>query len=127
MLAAPDFTKQVIVATDASDDGKGWVIYQLKDPKGEDVQANRAILKYGSKAWGASMQGKPPYYTEADALITGATEAKYYAQATPFPLLCLTDQAPLQWIKTCSKGRVTAWRIENLWDLEYVVQYRPGA
>ena len=27
ILAAPDFTKQIIVATDASDDGKGYVIY----------------------------------------------------------------------------------------------------
>ena len=51
MLAAPDFTKQVIVACDASDDGKGYVIYQLKGLKGEDVQANRNIIKYGSKAW----------------------------------------------------------------------------
>ena len=50
-------------------------------------------------------EGKvPSYYTEADTMITAALEAKYYAQATPFPLLILTDQAPFQWIKTCSKG-----------------------
>ena len=60
-------------------------------------------------------------------MITAALDAKYYAQATPFPLLILTDQAPLQWIKTCSKGRVTAWRIEQLWGIEYMVVYRPGS
>ena len=129
VLAAPDFKRQFIMASDASEDGKGWVIYQLKDPNGKDNQANRDIIKYGSKAWERSMrEGKvPPYYTEADAMITGALDAKYYAQATPFPLLILTDQAPLQWIKTCSKGRVTAWRIEQLWDIEYEVRYRPGS
>ena len=67
------------------------------------------------------------YYTEADAMITAAPDAKYYAQATPFLFLILTDQAPLQWIKTCSKGRVTAWRIEQLWDIGYTVFYRPGS
>ena len=55
------------------------------------------ILKYGSKAWSKSMLGKPPYYLEADAFITGACAAKCYANATPHPLLCLTDQAPLQY------------------------------
>ena len=44
VLAAPDFERQFIVASDASEDGKGWVIYQLKDPNGKDNQANRDII-----------------------------------------------------------------------------------
>ena len=128
ILSAPDFTKQVVVESDASDFGKGWVIYQLRDPLGdEDDPDNRAVLKYGSKAWSNSMQGKPPYYAEADALITAAADAKYYATATPFPLKVKSDQAPLRYIKTCAKGPVTAWRIENLSDCDYEVEYYPGA
>ena len=73
-------------------------------------------------------KGKVPlYYTEAHTIITAVLDAKYYAQATPFPLLILNNQAPLQWIKTCSKGRVTAWRIEQLWDIRYTVVYHPGS
>ena len=70
------------------------------------------------------MLGKLPYYLEANTFITGTCAAKYYANATPYPLKCLTDQAPLQHIKTCSKGHVTAWHIEHLWDVDYVVEYR---
>ena len=33
VLAAPDFTKQFFADSDASDDGKGHVIFQLKDPE----------------------------------------------------------------------------------------------
>ena len=56
VLSAPDFTKQVFADTDASDDGKGCVIYQLKDPTKGDALENRAILRYYSKAWGPSMK-----------------------------------------------------------------------
>ena len=51
VLAAPGFKRKIIVASDASEDGKRWVIYPLKDPKGKDVQTNRDIIEYGSKAW----------------------------------------------------------------------------
>ena len=96
VLSAPDFTKQVFADTDASDDGKGCVIYQLKDPTKGDALENRAILRYYSKAWGPSMRGKPPYYCEGDALCTTIEIGSYYSRATPFPLHVNCDQAPLQ-------------------------------
>ena len=64
VLAAFDPKKQVRVRVDASDDGKGWMIYQLKDVNDEDKASNRAILRYGSKAWGRGMKHRPPYYKE---------------------------------------------------------------
>ena len=64
---------------------------------------------------------------EVDAFITGTCAAKYYANAMPFPLKCLTDQAPLQYIKMCPKGQVTAWHIEHLWDIDYMVEYCKGS
>ena len=114
------------VRVDASDDGKGWMIYQLKDADGDDEPHNRAVLRYGSKAWDRAMRSRPPYYKEADGLITAATDARYYAEATEFPLLIYTDHAPLQYIKTCAKGPVTGWRIENLMGMPYEVKYLPG-
>ena len=68
ILAPPDFKKQFFVDVDASDDGKGFTIYQLIDPKLGDTLKNRAVIEYYSKAWGPSMVGKPPYYCEGDAL-----------------------------------------------------------
>ena len=72
------------------------------------------------------MRGKPPYYLEADALITCIERATYYSRATKYPLIVYCDQAALQWIKTASKGAVTAWRIERLNGLNYEVKYKPG-
>ena len=72
------------------------------------------------------MRGKPPYYLEADALITCIEHAAYYSRATKYPLIVYCDQAALQWIKTASKGAVTAWRIERLNGLNYEVKYKPG-
>ena len=113
VLAPFDPKKQVRVRVDASDDGKGWMIYQLCDADGEDEPQNRAVLRYGSKAWNRSMRSRPPYYKEADGLITAATDARYYAEATAFPLLLFTDHAPLQYIKTCAKGPVTGDRLAH--------------
>ena len=60
ILAAPDFKKQFFADSDASDDGKGHVIFQLKDPKLPYTLDNRQVICYYSKAWSPSMRGKPP-------------------------------------------------------------------
>ena len=59
------------------------------------------------------MMDRSRYYKDADVLIMALTLAKPYADASPFPILAITDHAPLQWIKTAAKGLVTSWRIEN--------------
>ena len=41
VLAAPDFTKQFYADSDASDDGKGHVTFQLKNPELPDTLDNR--------------------------------------------------------------------------------------
>ena len=128
VLAAPDYAKQFIVATDASDDGKGCVVYQLKDASEPDTaeSGNRKIICYYSKAWKEAMQKRPAYYREGDALITSIKIGSYYSLASPFPLLVHTDQAPLRYIDTCAKGPVVAWRIENLGGVPYQILYRAG-
>ena len=119
-------------ATDASADKKGVHIYQLKDPskcallEADLDPSSRDRIMYYSKAWTDSMLGKPPYYQEADALITGLTVVKPYGEASPLTTLGITDHAPLQWIKTSAKGPVTAWRIDNLNGMDYAVAHRPG-
>ena len=72
------------------------------------------------------MAKRPPYYKEADVLITGLTLARLYADASLFPIIAIKDHAPLQWIKTAAKGSVTGWRIKSLAGMDYTIQYRPG-
>ena len=106
------------------------MIFQLKNPELPDTMDNRNVISYKvsyySKAWPSNMRDKPPYYLEADALITCIERATYYSRATKYPLIVYCDQAALQWIKTASKGAVTAWRIERLNGLNYEVKYKPG-
>ena len=126
ILAAPDYQKPFRVGCDASDDGKGVQLYQLTDLAKPDTPNNRNTIAYYSKSWSPAMSKRPPYYKEADVLITGLTLARPYADASKFPIKAITDHAPLQWIKTAAKGPVTGWRIENLAGMDYDVEYRPG-
>jgi len=102
ILASPDYTKPFCVGCDASDDGKGVQLYQLKDPSCSDTEDNRDTIAYYSKAWSNSMMDRPPYYKEADVLITALTLAKPYVDAFSFPILAITNHAPLQWIITAA-------------------------
>ena len=69
-----------------------------------DTRENRAVLKYASKAWDDSLRYRPPYYQEGFCFVEAAADAKYYAQASPFPLGMRTDHKPWKWMKTCAKG-----------------------
>ena len=126
VLAAPDWSKKFYCATDASEDGYGYVIYQLKDTSTPDVRENRAVLKYASKAWSSALRHRPPYYQEGFAFVEGAADAKYYAVASPFTLGMRTDHKPLKWMKTCSKGPLNMWRVSKIGDLDYEIIHRDG-
>ena len=86
ILAAPDCVKPFYCAVDASEDGYGYAIYQLKDIAAPDTQENRTVLKYASQAWPVALRHRPPSYQEGFVLVEGANDAKYYAQASPFQL-----------------------------------------
>ena len=118
--------KKIRVAADASQDGKGGMVYQLIDESGPDIPSNRLILTYFSKAWKNETRSYPPYYLEALALITALEKAKPFAECSPWPVIAYTDHQPLTYMKTATKGQVAAWRIERLGGLDFEVRYRPG-
>ena len=72
------------------------------------------------------MSRRPPYYKEADVLISRLTLAKPYVDASPFRIKAYTDHPPLQWIETAAKDPVTGWRMENLAGMDYEIHHRPG-
>ena len=70
VLCKPDYKAQFFLQTDASDDGKGAVLWQ----KGKD--GARRIIAWYSKAWNASQRARPVFYREAEALFWGIEKAK---------------------------------------------------
>ena len=106
--------------TDASDDGKGAVLWQ------KDADDKRRVISWFSKAWGQSMRDKPVYYRECEAMYWGLSKVKFHAQAAHLPLIVRIDQNALRWARHSTKGMVTKWRVELAGDMDYVVQYIPG-
>ena len=133
-LCPPRYDLPFHLSTDASDDGKGGVLYQLpsvpieqQHPYDSDAHCgdNMAVIAYYSKLWPEPLRGRPPFYLEASALMWGMEKARFYALSSPYPLYTYSDHAPLQWIQKTAKGAVSAFLIENLSDLDTIHQHVP--
>jgi hypothetical protein len=134
-LAAPDFSLPFHLKTDASEDGKGAILYQLshcpieeKYPYCKDKHAPSLmdVIAHLSKAWTDSQRLRPPYYLEADSLLWATDEVKFYALSSPFPLYTYSDHMPLSWMEKSEKGPVSQFLIEQLSELETEHQYIQG-
>jgi hypothetical protein len=134
-LAAPDFSLPFHLQMDASEDGKAANLYQLANcpideqfPYCKDKHSldNMSIIAHYSKAWSEALRLRPPFYLEADALLWGTNEVKFYALSSPFPLYTYSDHLPLNWMKKSEKGPVSQFLVEQLSELDTVHQYIQG-
>ena len=134
-LAAPDFTLPFHLQTDASEDGKGAVLYQLHDctvteqyPYCKDRHSpeKMVVIAHYSKAFTEVQRLRPPYYLEADSLLWATNETKFYALSSPFPLYTYSDHLSLAWMKKSEKGPVSKFLVEQLSELDTVHQYIHG-
>jgi hypothetical protein len=141
-LAAPNFDLPFHLQTDASEDGKGAVLYQLPTCAIEDQYPYRgkglssikklhapdlmAIITHLSKAFTEAQRLRPPFYLEADSLLWATDKAKFYALSSRFPLYTYSDHMPLQWMKKSEKGPVSKFLVEQLSEVETVHQYIQG-
>jgi hypothetical protein len=94
-LAAPNFEIPFHLQTDASEDGKGAILYQLpqcevdkqfpycKKTHAPDLMA---VIAHYSKSFTESQRLRPPFYLEADSLLWATNEVKFYALSSRFPL-----------------------------------------
>jgi hypothetical protein len=56
-----------------------------------------SIIAHYSKAWTEALRLRPPFYLDADALLWGTNEVKFYALSSPFPLYTYSDHlAPIE-------------------------------
>lgn len=115
VLVTPDFKKEFIVQTDASDVGIGAVLSQVRAGK-------EHLVVYLSK----KLNEHENKYSIVEKAIKWAVEAlRYYLVGRTFKLV--TDHAPLKWMcQNHEKNRrVTRWFM-SLQDYSFTVEHRPG-
>ena len=134
-LAAPDYTLPFHLATDASEEGKGAMLYQLPtipiekqypySPRTHSAD-NVAVVQFFSKAWTDAQRARPPFYLEADGLLWAQEKSLFYALSSPSPFYTHSDHLPLQWMNKSTKGPVSQFLIENLSQITTIHQYIAG-
>jgi hypothetical protein len=83
-------------------------------------------IAWFSKVWSEADRKRAPFYLEADTLLWGLAECRFWALSSPFPLYAFSDHLPLKWVRKCEKGPVSEFTIEQLSDLSWVHSYLPG-
>jgi hypothetical protein len=118
ILAFPDFRKEFILFTDASDYGVGAVLSQIHDGK-------EVVIAYASRHLDKDTLKYSTIEKEAYAIVFGVDHFRHYLQDEPFTIV--SDHRPLQWLQTVKdeKGRLGRWAI-LLSNLKYTIKYRPG-
>ena len=118
VLATPDFTKQFVLQTDASEVGIGAVLSQVRDNIEHPLMyISRKLLKHERNYATIEKEGL--------AIRWALGKLQYYLLGREFTLM--TDHAPLKWMVThkSHNARITRWFLE-LQNFRFHVEHRPG-
>ena len=115
ILAFPDYNKEFVVQTDASDVALVAMLFQ-------EVDKHRKVIEYGSKVL---TQAEVKYSTtekEAYAVVWAVEKWEIYLEGRHF--IVLTDHSALQWLfkKAPLKGRLARWCL-HLQVFDFEVQH----
>ncbi|KAJ1117862.1 hypothetical protein NDU88_006058 [Pleurodeles waltl] len=119
VLLAPDYSKEFIVQTDASEEGIGAVLAQVNE-EGQDQPVafiSRRLLPR-EKRWSAIER-------EAFAVVWSLKKLRPYLFGTHF---CVqTDHRPLRWLRQMrgENPKLLRWSI-SLQGMDFTVEHRPG-
>ncbi len=118
ILAYPDFSKEFLLFTDASDYGIGAVLSQVQNEK-------EVVIAYFSKHLSGPELKYSTIEREAYAIVKAVQRFRHYLQDEPF--VVISDHRPLQWLQGFKDetGRLGRWAI-LLSNLKYTIRYRPG-
>ena len=118
IVAFPDFDKEFLIFTDASNYGIGAVLSQIQDDK-------EVVIAYSSRHLNTAERNYSAIEREALAIVYGIKRYRHYLQDEKFEII--SDHRPLQWLETHKdeKSRLGRWAIE-LSSLKYKITYKPG-
>ena len=118
IVAFPDFEKEFLIFTDASNYGIGAVLSQIQDDK-------EVVISYSSRHLNAAERNYSAIEREALAIVYGVKRYRHYLQDNRFEII--SDHRPLQWLETHKdeKSRLGRWAIE-LSAVKYKIFYKPG-
>jgi len=118
ILEYPDFTKEFVLTTDASNFALGCVLSQGK--VGEDKP-----ITYASRVLNKSEINYSTIEKECLGIVFGIKYFRPYLWGTKFKIV--TDHRPLLWLFNVSdmNSRLARWRI-LLQEFDYEIIYRPG-
>ncbi len=116
ILTYPDFGKEFVLQTNASDYGVGAVLSQLDD------LGNENVIAYASKALSPREQKYSTTDKEVFAVVFGTAHFRVYLLGRHFKLI--TDHNALRWLHTMeAKGRLARW-IMDLQEFDFSVVHR---
>ena len=124
-LYSPDFSRRLVLASDASDAGLGGVLFQMV-PAGDGGGEQRRVVCFFSKSWTPALAATPVFYREAFALLYCLERSRLWALSLPFPVRCEVDQVSLRWVRHSHKGAVTSFLLDRLADVRFEVVYVRG-
>ncbi|XP_078241009.1 uncharacterized protein LOC144586545 [Pogona vitticeps] len=120
VLRAPDFDREFIIYTDASNSGVGAVLCQ------EDENGDQHPVSYLSRKLQKGERHLATVEKECLAIVDAIQKAKPYIWGRHF-ILC-TDHSPLQWLKTMKthNSKLMRWAL-NLQDYDFEVKVVRGS
>ncbi|XP_078245873.1 uncharacterized protein LOC144587973 [Pogona vitticeps] len=120
VLRAPDFDREFIIYTDASNSGVGAVLCQ------EDENGDQHPVSYLSRKLQKGERHLATVEKECLAIVYAIRKAKPYIWGRHF-ILC-TDHSPLQWLKTMKthNSKLMRWAL-NLQDYDFEVKVVRGS
>ena len=118
ILCYPDFDREFILQTDASDVGLGAVLSQI------DKSGNEHVVAYASKTLSPREKNYSTTEKEAFAIQFGTQHFRVYLLGRKFTIS--TDHSALSWLHSMEpKGRIARW-LMDLQEFDFEVKHRAG-
>lgn len=118
-LRYPDFKREFVLMTDASDVGVGVVLSQT------DHDGKEYVVGYASRALAKEERNYSTTEKECLAVLFGIKFFRSYIHGTHFTVI--TDHGSLTWLINLrdANGRLARWALQ-LQGLDYTIKHRPG-